>query len=154
LPFWTLGRLHAAPRKRREESIDMGAEAWDYWVPYEDDIQAVLEKTREREFRAGRYNGSEFRPATLEEAREVADADGTRSILDMDRVGDEPDFGVVVPLSSEQLVELYGTDRPTREMIEENMDFYEDIERGQGVYLIAYKDDRPDEILFCGYSYD
>ncbi len=132
----------------------MGAEAWDYFVPYEADVQAAMEKLREREFRAGRFNGSEENPATIDEAREVADADGTRSILDIDRVGDEPDYGVVVPLSSEQLVEYYGTDRPTHEMIEENNEFFEDIERGQGVYIIVYKDDQPSEIFFGGYSYD
>jgi hypothetical protein len=132
----------------------MGAEPWDYFVPYEDDIQAALEKLREREFRAGRFHGSESRPASIEEAREVADADGTRSILDMDRVGDEPDFGVVVPLSSERLVELYGTDRPTREMVEEDMEFYEDIERGQGIYIIVSKGGEPSEIFFGGYSFD
>ncbi len=37
----------------------MGAEAWDYFVPYEANIQAALEKLRQREFRAGRYRGSE-----------------------------------------------------------------------------------------------
>ena len=132
----------------------MGAEPWDYFVPYEEDIQAALEKLQEREFRAGRFNGSEFRPASIDEARDMADADGTRSILDIDRIGDEPDYGVVVPLSSEQLIELYGTDQPTREMIEEELDLYEDIERGQGVYVIAWKDGKPSEIFFGGYSYD
>jgi hypothetical protein len=132
----------------------MGAEAWDYFVPYEADVQAAMEKLRDREFRAGRFNGAEENPATIDEAREVADADGTRSILDIDRVGDEPDYGVVVPLASEQLVEYYGTDRPTREMIEENNEFFEEIERGQGVYIIVYRDDKPSEIFFGGYSYD
>jgi hypothetical protein len=132
----------------------MGAEPWGYFVPYEDDIQAALEKLRGREFRAGRFHGSESRPASIEEAREVAGADGTRSILDMDRVGDEPDFGVVVPLSSERLVELYGTDRPTREMVEEDMEFYGDIERGQGIYIIVSKGGEPLEIFFGGYSFD
>ena len=84
----------------------------------------------------------------------MADADGTRSILDIERIGDEPDYGVVVPLSSEQLIELYGTEQPTREMIEEELDLYEDIERGQGVYTIAWKDGNPSEIFFGGYSYD
>ncbi|HWE37886.1 MAG TPA: hypothetical protein VG406_15055 [Isosphaeraceae bacterium] len=132
----------------------MGAEPWDYFVPYEGDVQAALEKLREREFRAGRFNGAEFRPATIDEAREVADADGTRSILDIDRVGDEPDFGVVVPLPAATLIELYGTDRPSRAMIEANPDFFEDIERGQGVSIIVYEGDRPSEIYFGGYSYD
>jgi hypothetical protein len=132
----------------------MGAEPWDYFVPYETDVQAAMEKLREREFRAGRFNGSEENPATIDEAREVADADGTRSILDIDRVGDEPDYGVVVPLSSEQLVEYYGTDRPTREMIEQNDELFEQIERGHAIYIVVYKDHTSSEIYFGGYSYD
>jgi len=132
----------------------MGAEPWQYFVPYEQDTQAALEKLKEREFRAGRFRFSEEHPTTIEEAREIADADGTGSILDIDGVGDEPDFGVVVPLSAEYLVELYGTAQPTHEMIEANLDFYEDIERGQGIYIVVYKGGKPAEIFFAGYSYD
>ena len=132
----------------------MGAEPWQYFVPYEQDTQAALEKLKEREFRAGRFRFSEENPTTIEEAREIADADGTGSILDIDQVGDEPDFGVVVPLSAENLVELYGTAQPTHEMIEANLDFYEDIERGQGIYIVVYKGGKPAEIFFAGYSYD
>ena len=132
----------------------MGAEPWQYFVPYEQDTQAALEKLKEREFRAGRFRYSEEHPTTIEEAREIADADGTGSILDIDGVGDEPDFGVVVPLSAENLVELYGTAQPTHEMIEANLDFYEDIERGQGIYIVVYKGGKPAEIFFAGYSYD
>ena len=132
----------------------MGAEPWAYFVPYEEDIQTVLEKLKEEEFKAGRFRYSEENPATIEEALEIADADGTGSILDIDRVDDEPDFGVVVPLASERLVELYGTDQPTRDMIRANMEFYEEIERGQGIYLVVFEDGKPSEIFFGGYSYD
>ena len=132
----------------------MGAEPWQYFVPYEQDTQAALEKLKVRDFRAGRFRFSEEHPATIDEAREIADADGTGSILDIDGVGDEPDFGVVVPLASEHLVELYGTDQPTHDMVEANLDFYEDIERGQGIYIVVYKGGKPAEIFFAGYSYD
>lgn len=132
----------------------MGAEPWDYFVTYENNIQAALDKLKEREFHAGRYRYSEEKPSTIDEAREIADADGTGSILDMDRVGTEPDFGVVVPLSSQELIELFGTDKPTRAMIEQNMDLYEDIDRGQGIYIVAYEAGNPSEIFFGGYSYD
>jgi hypothetical protein len=54
----------------------------------------------------------------------------------------------------EILEELYGTTKPTREMIENNMDFFEGIERGHCIYIIVYKDEKPDEILFAGYSFD
>ena len=85
---------------------------------------------------------------------EEADADGTRSILDIERISDTPDDGAVVALPKEELIDLFGTDKPTREMIEENDDLFERLERGQGVYVIAYQDDEPSEIYFAGYSYD
>jgi hypothetical protein len=132
----------------------MGAEPWDYFVPYESNIQSALNRLREREFRAGRFRGSEGRPATIEQAVELMDADGTGSILDITHVAEEPDFCAVCPLPEEVMLDLFGTDRPTRAMIEANMDFYEDIDRGQGVYIIAYKDDKPTEIFFGGYSFD
>jgi hypothetical protein len=132
----------------------MGAEPWDYFVPYEEDIRGALEKLRQREFRAGRYRGSEEHPATVEEAFENMDADGTGSILDMMRVSDEPDFCAVAPLPREELIRLFGTDQPTREMIERNLDFYEDIDRGQGIYIIAYKEGQASGIFFGGYSFD
>jgi hypothetical protein len=132
----------------------MGAEPWDYFVPYENDIQAALDKLREREFRAGRYRGSEDHPSTIEEAIENMDADGTGSILDMMHVGTDPNFCTVVPLPEDRLLDLFDTTQPTRQMIEANMAFYEDIDRGQGVYIIAYKDAKPSEIFFGGYSFD
>ena len=82
------------------------------------------------------------------------DADGTGSILDMMQVADEPDFFTVAPLPREEQVRLFGTDKPTRQMIERNTDLYEEIQRGQGVYIVAYKDDKPSEIFFGGYSFD
>ena len=148
----------------------MGAHLWFYFVPYEADISRVLQALRQREFQAGRYNPAvpfpEFpveglsspspgaQHASIEEALEASEADGTRSILDMERVGESPDYGAVVPFSAERLLELFGTAQPTREMIEQNMDFIEDLERGQGIYVIVFKDQKPSEIFFAGYSYD
>jgi hypothetical protein len=147
----------------------MGGEPWFYFVPYEPEINKALQSLRRREFEAGRYNpvvmfpefpvtASSPRPgaghASIAEALEASEADGTRSILDMERVSEKPGLGVVVPLAAEALAELYGTAHPTREMIEENMDFLEDIERGQGVYIVVYDGPKPSEILFAGYSYD
>jgi hypothetical protein len=148
----------------------MGGHPWFYFVDYESDVDAALQKLREREFRAGRYNpavdfpvfpvGAES-PApgaqhtSIEDAQEDADADGTRSILDMEHVAAEPDYGVVAPLAEDELLALFGTDKPTREMIEESDELFEPLERGKGIYIVAYGDDgRPSEIFFAGYSFD
>ncbi len=145
----------------------MGGEPWYYFVPYQPDINKALLDLRLREFRAGRYNPViRFEPhlaqgrspgarhATIQEALEASEADGTRSILDMERVGTKPDYGVVVPLPAEELKRLFDTDHPTHEAIEKNMDFFENIERGQGIYIVVYKGGTPSEIFFAGYSYD
>ena len=111
---------------------------------------------REQEFEAGRYDqgGREEEPETPEEALEWAGADGTRSILDMFSVTEEPDFFAVAPLPREELIRLYGMERPTHEMIGANHEFYEDMERGHGIYIIVYQGDDPSEIFFAGYSFD
>ena len=147
----------------------MGAHPFWYTVKYDPDTNAALQQLRQREFRAGRYNPvmpfpdfpvTPMSPApgaqhsSIEEAMEDSDADGTRSILDIMRVGFEPDFCTAVPLADDVLLALYGTTRPTRPAVEANMDFLEDIERGQAVYVTLYRDDKPHELLFVGYSFD
>jgi hypothetical protein len=147
----------------------MGAHPYWYIVKYKADVNAALQDLRQREFRAGRYNpvlpfpdfpigphspapGAQH--ASIQQAFADAGADGTRSILDLGRVSEEPDFGAAAPLPDAVLQDLFGTTRPTRPMVEASEDFWEDLERGQGIYVVLYWDNRPDEILFAGYSYD
>ncbi|HEY2880905.1 MAG TPA: hypothetical protein VGJ15_00695 [Pirellulales bacterium] len=147
----------------------MGGEPYWYFVKYKPDLDAVLQELREREFQAGRYNpvmpslnfpvdpnkpGPGRQHNSIEEAFEDADADGTRSILDIQAIGETPDFCVAAPLDEEKLESLYGTTTPTHDMIEDNMDFLEEVERGHCVYALAYKDGQPDEVMFAGYSFD
>jgi hypothetical protein len=147
----------------------MGAHAYWYFVPYQANLDAALEELREREFQAGRYNPVIRFPAfpvdlrfpslgaqhsCIDAALAAAGEDGTRSILDIESIGTEPDFGVAAPLGEETLASVFGTLQPTRETIEENMDFIGNIERGHCVYVVAYKNDQPDEIFFAGYSFD
>jgi hypothetical protein len=147
----------------------MGGHAYWYFEKYKGDVDAALQTLRQREFKAGRYNPvipfPNFPPdanspspgaqhASIQEAMEDSDADGTRSILDLNHVAEEPDFCAVTPLPDEVLQDLYGTTQPTRIMVERNMDFLEGVDRGQGVYILLYKDGRPDEVFFAGYSFD
>jgi len=39
-------------------------------------------------------------------------------------------------------------------MVEENMDFMDDVGRGNGVHIMIYAHGNPSEICFAGYSYD
>ncbi len=80
--------------------------------------------------------------------------DGTRSILDIEGIGDMIQIGVAAPLDDESLEDLYETNQPTHEMIESNMDFFEKIDRGEAIFIVAYKNGKPDELFFAGYSFD
>jgi hypothetical protein len=148
----------------------MGAVPWFYIVPYQPSVRRAMLELREREFRAGRYhpvvafphmsrNSPGAQHDSIEEAREASGEDGTRSILDMDDVAtepadpDDPQFGIVSPVDPDFLRELYGTDRPTRQMVQD-MAFFEDLERGTGVFVVLYQGDKPTELCFAGYSYD
>ncbi len=152
----------------------MGAEFWSYFVPYQEDIRAALEALREQEFRAGRFRQpSELQPgffgrllgrppykprppASIQEAIKMADTDatGTRSILDMERISDTPSSGTMTPMPREELRGLFGTEQPTREMVEQSEELIDRIERGQGIYVVTYRDGKPEGIYFAGYSYD
>lgn len=147
----------------------MGAHLYYYFVPYQPDAEKALQELRDREFVAGRYNPvvpflrfpvDAKSPApgaqhdSIGEAMEASDADGTRSILDLQTVGDEPNFCIAWRLPDERLLDLFDTREPTHEMIEHGAELFEDLERGHGVCITAYKNGKPDELFFAGYSFD
>ncbi len=141
----------------------MGAEFWKYYTPYRGDVSTTLEDLRELEFEAGRYNGSDLQPMTIQEARRNARFDGTRFILDIEHISTSPEAGAVSPVPRDIILAIFKTDRPTREMVERVFrirdedaldDLIEEIDRGEGRYIVLYRGDEPVEIFFCGYSYD
>ena len=109
------------------------------------DIEAALQALREREFKAGRYDPAmqmadppsymfqmRFPPneswpapgaqhASIEEAIDASAESGTGSILDLLRLGSAPEFFTVCPLSRDELVELFGTTKPTRDLLESTL---------------------------------
>ena len=154
----------------------MGASPYYYFVDYEADIQQALDSLRRREFEAGRYHPVIIYPdfpitakspgygtihASIDEALNAADAIGTRSILDLESVVEEPyekdidAYGEVRPLCDSTLIEFFGSTRPSVTALEEaKFDLMEDLERGVGIYVIGYENESPSTILFAGYSYD
>src|SRR5262249_1038922 len=146
----------------------MGAHPWFYFVEYQSSVVKALQELREEEFRAGRYYpvipfpvfpvNTNVSPGprhdSIEQALEASAATGTRSVLDMKRVSTNPEPGAVVRLDSGKLIELYGTEQPTREIVEQNMEFFASLERGHGIYLTVYDDGQPSQLFFAGYSYD
>ena len=132
----------------------MGAEPRSCFTKYDANIQRALDRLRDEEFAAGRYRYAEENPSSIEEALEIADADGTASILDISQIADEPDFCCAAPFSAEELKQYFGADRPTRVDVEQSDEYWEDLERGQARYAVVYADDAPSEIFFAGYSFD
>lgn len=171
------------------EEIIMGGHPYWYYTKYQTDIDATLQTLRQQEFAAGRYNpvlpfidfpitadspapGSQH--SSIEAAMEAAEADGTRSILDMFQVstvsylealasseqGGMELFCTTFPLSTDELVRLFNTDKPTHAIVEsvivseEADEFWESIDRGTGRHIVIYENNEPVEVLFVGYSFD
>ena len=148
----------------------MGGHPYYYAVPHQRDISIALQALRTREFEVGRYNSvTPFlnfqmhasrmpspgrQHASIEAALEASDADGTRSILDIERIGDYPTFGVAVRLAATRLQDFYGTDKPSREMVAQNMAFFDEIERGHAIYFILFQGETPSEVFFAGISFE
>jgi hypothetical protein len=132
----------------------MGAEPYSYFVPYEASVQSALEKLRADVFKRGEYSTVDLDPASPEEAFELGDADGTASILDIQQITDEPDFCCAAPFKSDELLDYFGTDKPTRAQIEQGDDYWDELERGQARYVVVYKNAQPAELYFAGYSFD
>jgi len=100
------------------------------------------------------------KPQTIEELLAEQGESGTHSILDIDRVSTGPEFGACTLMPTERLREIFGTDKPTRNMVENKLGNHELVEdplvsqRWQGVYFIVYRDEERDEIFFMGTSGD
>jgi hypothetical protein len=153
----------------------MGAHPYWYFVPFEADVDAALQKLRVREFQAGRYNPVTPFPrfpvdasapaiapqhGSIDGVLEAAHEDGTRSILDIMQVSPTPFDGsqmphfTAFPLADSEIVDLFGTPHPTRKAAETSRSIWDHIQRGSAIYTTIFADDRPDEIFFAGYSFD
>jgi hypothetical protein len=155
--------------------VQVGAHPYWYVVPYETNVEQALQKLRQREFQAGRYNPVTPFPEfpirldsatpgpqhnSIEDVLENLNEDGTRSILDIAQAArspiddDQMPFCTAFPLVDSDLVELFGTPRPTRQVVEANRSTWDHIARGSAIYVTLYDNDEPSEILFAGYSFD
>lgn len=145
----------------------MGAHPYQYVVDHEEPLQRALDRLRAREFDAGRYNPVLPFPlddpgaapgkghASIAEALQASDADGTRSILDIFKIADTPTYCAAAPLTEAELSGFFGTPRPPVDALESPpSELYDLIPRGMARYVIGYEDDKPRKVLFIGYSYD
>ena len=132
----------------------MGAEPWHYFVPCEERVEDALYELRKRVFWSRDFRSSEMNPISIEQAVANAAEEGTASILDISEISPTPQLGCACPLPDARLTSLYGTTKPTHELVASNMDFYEELDRGQGIYIVVYRHSEPHEYFFAGYSFD
>lgn len=105
----------------------MGSSAWTAFTPYQDDISAALEGARRQAFEEQRYywpygtDGIPDRPkpSSLEDfwQPDTTEQFGAHCVIDAEVVlaaGEEPDFGTLSPPSVEDVIEVFGTEQPTR----------------------------------------
>jgi hypothetical protein len=143
------------PQDQQDESEeDVPPLRYHYTVPYEPDIHAALDKLRQTVFESNDFNGAEFEPPNPEAAIDLTGADGTRSILDIIRIGDTPDFRSAAPVTPPDLLTHFGTAQPTKESILASESFWQSIPRGQARYIFLYDNGAPAQILFAGCAFD
>jgi hypothetical protein len=151
----------------------MGASAWEYFVPYQEDLNQALHDLRRRVFDTGEfwwYGDSEHlppservpRPGRLEDLfeDEYAREEGTHSILDVFRVldpGQQRDWfdqGTIIPATVDEVRAATGTARPTR-VDASVLDDKLDRARWVGRCAVLYdQQGNPTEIVFWGHSGD
>ena len=108
----------------------MGAEPWTCFTPYRSDIELALREAQEREFKAGNYDPygileeEGIQPESIEQLRELMEESGTGTIHDVQRISDSIEWFASCPLAPQQLQDLYGTDQPTRAMVETNFEVF------------------------------
>jgi hypothetical protein len=154
----------------------VGASGWDYRVPFVGSVEEAFDEVRKQVLVSGDYiwpwddlepddeddDESAPRPSTLDALRAAKEIEefweeGTHSILDMERVGADDQFGVVRPLSATELSDVFGTQEPAAVDLERvGEERLLDLlgERWTGRSLVLHKDGKPDEVYFWGYSGD
>ncbi len=81
--------------------------------------------------------------------------EGTHSIIDIPEISVEYNPLKSGPLKDEDLYNLFGTIKPSHDMVEKHQDNIRAL-RGSWycTYIVVYEDDNPVELFFTGYSGD
>jgi len=118
----------------------MGAMDWDCFTSWNPDIEAAFRTAQSEE--SDRLGGDPM------ELLMASGEDGTHSILDLfagvSKTGylerDPRDHFMAFPVPEDWLKETYGTNTPTRQMVEKTrMDQLENLKRGTGIYFAVWE---------------
>lgn len=141
---------------------------WSVIVKYDRDINKALQEARQEEFK----NSVWSKYASIDDAIKSGDEKGTGTILDISEVGEKPGPLITSPLSEDAAIAMFGTSKPTRQMIGketlskisemlfEKWDFADRMSVFQSFYIVLYTERSmdgktllvPSEILFGGWS--
>ena len=148
---------------------------WSYWVDYDPDISAALQRLRQDVFQRGDYvsvdsvidAGSRLiiptsrprpKPATIEELLEQEGDSGTHSILDITSISPKPKRRAISPFPRSLLLEYFHSETPSPSEIGDVYEFGSlekfVTKRWQGIYIVAHFDGKPSDIFFAGCSGD
>lgn len=167
-------RPHASPLRRWIGALALlvtlwpsgaraGASGWSYFVPYEISTQAALDRLRWEVFRKGSY--FKLRPGqkakSPDQAFRLNETEGTHSIIDIQKAAAAPaaacELGSVCPLSPAALVELFGTEKPSRAAVEalaQDPRLLSRVQSWTGIYVVVYESNAPKWLYFTGFSGD
>ncbi|MCP4325809.1 MAG: hypothetical protein GY787_29025 [Alteromonadales bacterium] len=80
---------------------------------------------------------------------------GTKSILDIQGISEEREYGMTAKLKEPELENIFGTLQPTVDDVSDKLSaIAEYCDRYMSVYLIAYENNEPTRVFFAGYSAD
>ena len=169
--------INAALQNLREQEFQAGHYGFDYWFNqtssalrgntsanvsniFKDFSEVINQPKPSADKLLEKYGSVQ---AAMENVLEESAPAGTKSILDMIHISDQPEICAACPLSENDLQAIFETTEPTRRMIEAillNEDgepwetFWDSIGRGEGRYIIVYENAQPTELFFAGYSFD
>ncbi|MFF5924360.1 hypothetical protein ACFY8C_39715 [Streptomyces flavochromogenes] len=144
----------------------MGASKWSYFTPFQHSEQDALDGLRERVFAEDFEDYQEAGIETLAALMASAwlEEEPAHSVLDVERVVrceehmEEP--GDVRVVEAAEVVELFGTTRPGRDVVEQALKragdgWFPPFDRGSGCCTIVYDaEGHPAELCFWGFTGD
>jgi len=146
-------------------TVRAGASEWRNLAPYSDDVAKVMEQLKWEVLRSGDYykRNPKRKPRSPEQALQMSGEDGTHSIMDMLTVSlveagrFKCEVATICPLPKADLVKLFGTERPTRAMVDaydKRLALSTFQPRGSAVWIKVYEGATPKWLYFAGVSGD
>lgn len=148
-------RMHIGSLKPEEMMKLMGmADQFTHGSLPDDELDAAFEAFEARVNQLLGQADARPKPDSIQALVEKCAENGTHSILDIDHISVEPEFGAASPMPDEMIEEIYGSLEPTHEDVANASNGDDSLDRWQAWYVVVFKDGRPHELFFTGCSGD